>query len=136
MRTFWTLTISTLAQAAGNVMVSKGMRGIPQTEGLMRAVWEAAREPWVIGGTLLLIVFFALYAAALSWADLSFVLPVTAFGYVLNAALGHYLLAEPVSATRWAGTLLICVGVILVARTGPSTVRRAHHGPAVRAGRA
>ncbi len=121
MKTFWTLTLSMLAQAAGNVMVSKGMKSISQAEGLLRAVEEAVRQPWVIGGTVLLIVFFALYAAALSWADLSFVLPVTAFGYVLNAALGHFLLAEPISPTRWAGTILICVGVALVARTNAST---------------
>ena len=117
MKTFWTLTISMLAQAAGNVMVSKGMKCVSQADGLLRAVWDAAQQPWVVGGILLLMVFFALYAAALSWADLSFVLPVTAFGYALNAVFAHYFLAERVSATRWAGTLLICIGVVLVVRT-------------------
>ncbi len=120
MRTFWTLTVSMLAQAAGNIMVSKGMKDVSQDGGLLHAAWNAAQEPWVIGGTLLLMVCFALYTATLSWADLSFVLPVTAFGYVLNAALAHYFLAEPVSATRWTGTILICVGVAVVARTQSS----------------
>jgi drug/metabolite transporter (DMT)-like permease len=128
MRTFWTLTISMLAQSIGNVMVSKGMKSVSQADGLFPAVLQAAQQPWVIGGTLLLLVFFALYAAALSWADLSFVLPVTAFGYVLNAAFASFFLDEPISLTRWAGTLLICVGVVLVARTPATTPSPALEG--------
>ena len=59
---------------------------------------------------MLLIVFFALYSAALSWADLSFVLPATAFGYVLNVAAGYYFLNETVSPIRWAGAVIITAG--------------------------
>jgi drug/metabolite transporter (DMT)-like permease len=69
-------------------------------------------------GTLLLIVFFVLYSAALSWADLSFVLPATAFGYVLNVAAGYYFLNESVSPARWAGSVVITLGVFLVSRSG------------------
>ena len=74
---------------------------------------------WV--GTLLLIVFFVLYSAALSWADLSFVLPATAFGYVLNVAAGHYFLGELVSNRRWAGAVIITLGVLFVSRSGQRT---------------
>jgi uncharacterized membrane protein len=42
------------------------------------------------------------------------VLPATSIGYVLNVALAHQLLNEYVSTTRWTGTMLICLGVILV----------------------
>jgi drug/metabolite transporter (DMT)-like permease len=75
---------------------------------------------WV--GTLLLIVFFALFSAALSWADLSFVLPATAFGYVLNVAAGYYFLNETVSPRRWAGAVIITLGVLFVSRSGHRTV--------------
>jgi len=71
---------------------------------------------WV--GTLLLIVFFVLFSAALSWADLSFVLPATAFGYVLNVAAGNYFLGESVSNRRWAGAAIITLGVLFVSRSG------------------
>ena len=67
--------------------------------------------------TLLLIIFFVLYAVLLSWADLSFVLPASSFGYVLNVALAHYLLLEPVSMSRWFGTMLISIGVVVVSMT-------------------
>ena len=57
----------------------------------------------------------------LSWADLSYVLPVTAFGYVLNAVLGRVFLGEQVTPARWAGTLLIMAGVVLVGLGNPKT---------------
>jgi len=48
---------------------------------------------------------------------LSYVLPVTSLGYVANAAMGHYFLDERVTLQRWAGTLLIVAGTVLVGRS-------------------
>jgi drug/metabolite transporter (DMT)-like permease len=62
---------------------------------------------------------------ALSWADLTFVMPATAFGYVVVALLGRFWLHEPVSVYRWAGILLIVCAVGFVA-DGPS---RTEHPP-------
>jgi uncharacterized membrane protein len=59
--------------------------------------------------------------AMLSWADLSYVAPVTAIGYVLNALMGRAFLGERVSGARWAGTLLIVAGVALVGSTSIRT---------------
>lgn len=50
----------------------------------------------------------------MSWADLSFVLPVTSIGYVVVALLGRFLLHENVSSERWLGIFLILCGAILV----------------------
>ena len=81
--------------------------------------------PWVTLGICLLITWMISRMFLLSWADLSYVLPVTAFGYVLNALLGRLFLGEIVTPARWAGTLLIMAGVILVglgnSHTGEST---------------
>lgn len=70
-------------------------------------------------GILLLIGFFASYLTALSWADLTFVLPATAFGYVIIALLAHFWLHETISLERWTGILLVTLGVGFVAQ-GPS----------------
>jgi drug/metabolite transporter (DMT)-like permease len=79
----------------------------------------AVFTPWVITGIVLLIGFFASYLTALSWADLTFVLPATAFGNVIVAFLARFWLHEPISLQRWAGIVLITVGVGFVAH-GPS----------------
>ncbi len=84
---------------------------------LIKTGFHVVSNGWMILGVLLLLVFLAAYLTALSWADLSFVLPATAPAYLLNAGLSKIFLHEEVSATRWAGTLLIVTGTWLVART-------------------
>jgi drug/metabolite transporter (DMT)-like permease len=83
----------------------------------------AVFTPWVAAGIALLIGFFASYLTALSWADLTFVLPATAFGNVIVALLARFWLHEPISIQRWAGIVLITVGVGFVAN-GPSLTER------------
>lgn len=83
----------------------------------------AVFTPWVAAGIALLIGFFASYLTALSWADLTFVLPATAFGNVIVALLARFWLHEPISMQRWAGIVLITVGVGFVAH-GPSLTER------------
>jgi drug/metabolite transporter (DMT)-like permease len=133
MKTATVLIIAILAQAAGDVFLSRGMKSIASLDvsggGLSESLsqvshiaFQAMQSPMIWIGTLLLIVFFALYSAALSWADLSFVLPATAFGYVLNVAAGYYFLNETVSTRRWAGAVIITLGVLFVSRSGHRTV--------------
>ena len=55
--------------------------------------------------------------ALLSLADLSFVLPVTAVGYVISTVLAHIFLNEQVSLERWIGTGLIFLGTAVVGFT-------------------
>jgi uncharacterized membrane protein len=78
-------------------------------------------NPGVLAGVLLLIFWMLSRMALLSWADLSFVLPVTSLGYVLSVAAGAALLGERVSAARWTGTMMIVAGTALVGLTSPRT---------------
>jgi drug/metabolite transporter (DMT)-like permease len=132
MKTAVVLITAIVAQAFGDVCLTKGMKAIAvlETGGggfgeLLSQVshfgYHALQSPMVWAGTLLLIVFFVLFSAALSWADLSFVLPATAFGYVLNVAAGSYFLGESVSNRRWAGAMIITLGVLFVSRSGQAT---------------
>jgi drug/metabolite transporter (DMT)-like permease len=66
---------------------------------------------------LLLILWMLSRMTLLSWADLSYVLPVTALGYVLTALMGRFFLGEHVSLGRWAGIALIMGGVSMVGDT-------------------
>lgn len=128
MKTAIVLIIAIFAQTAGDVYLTKGMKAIiveDASSGRLSQLFEialqVAQSPQVLIGTALLIVFFALYSAVLSWADLSFVLPATAFGYVLNVAAGYYFLNETVSPVRWAGAAIITLGVVFVSRSEERT---------------
>ena len=78
-------------------------------------------QPWVSLGVVLLIVWTLCRMALLSWADLSYVLPVTSVGYVLVAIVGRVLLHEQITNRRWAGIALIMAGVALVGGGAPRT---------------
>jgi uncharacterized membrane protein len=112
-----------LTASVGDTLLSHGMRQVgPVSLAHLGLLMAAMTNPWVITGILCLLGFFASYLTALSWADLTFVLPSTAFGYVVVALLSKFWLHEPVSLYRWAGIVLIVCGVGFVAN-GPSLTK-------------
>lgn len=109
-----------LTASVGDTLLSHGMKQVGTVDlAHLGLLLFALTNPWVIVGILCLIGFFASYLTALSWADLTFVLPSTAFGYVVVALLSHFWLGEDISLSRWAGITLIVCGVGFVAR-GPA----------------
>jgi uncharacterized membrane protein len=106
----------------GNVSLSWGMKH--QNAELGLSPWTYIRlifSPWVLLGTMLLILWLLSRMTLLGWADLSYVLPVTAIGYVLTALVGRYFLGEAISYQGWAGTVFIVAGIILVGMTQANT---------------
>jgi drug/metabolite transporter (DMT)-like permease len=85
---------------------------------------EALFNPWVALGTVILIVFFVSLMDALSWADLTYVMPATALGYVLTALASSWILHEHVSIYRWMGVVVISLAVGVV--TGGKAKTTAH----------
>ena len=119
-----------LTASVGDTLLSHGMTQVgPVSVGHLGMLLVAMRNPWVITGILCLLGFFASYLTALSWADLTFVLPSTAFGYVVVALLSKFWLHETVSLYRWAGIVLIVCGVGFVAN-GPSLTQHDSRHPA------
>jgi drug/metabolite transporter (DMT)-like permease len=118
-RLFAVLTI--LTNVAGNSALTKGMQQLGDIGNSPLALIAALFHPWVAIGVALLIVWTLTQMALLSWADLSYVLPVTATSYVLAAFAGCWLLGEDVSAARWIGILLVSAGVMLVGQTKANT---------------
>jgi drug/metabolite transporter (DMT)-like permease len=112
--------------SVGDTFLSKGMKQVgPVSLHHLLTLLVALRNPWVFSGILFLILFFASYLTALSWADLTFVLPATGFGYVIVALLSKFWLHETLSPARWFGIFLITLGVGFVTR-GPSYTNHNH----------
>src|SRR5215469_5122007 len=100
------LALVSLCAPLGDTCLSRGMTHLPPVSLAHPAtLLGAVFTPWIAFGILLLIGFFASYLTALSWADLTFVLPATAFGNVIVALLAKVWLHEEISLQRWAGII-------------------------------
>lgn len=126
LRKYLVLAGVTVFAAAGDSMLSHGMK---QTGSVslhhLQSIILAVLNPWVAVGILLLLAFFAAYMNALSWADLTYVLPATSLGYVLLALVAKFALHEQISLMRWLGIALISGGVGFVAG-GPALTSPGH----------
>ncbi|HEY6765987.1 MAG TPA: EamA family transporter [Candidatus Sulfotelmatobacter sp.] len=130
-RKYLVLAGVTVFAPAGDTLLSLGMK---QTGNIsihhLQSVIFALANPWVVLGILLLLGFFASYTTALSWADLTYVLPATSLGYVMLAFVARFWLHEQVSPLRWAGIALISGGVGFVAGGPALTLHEPHDGSA------
>jgi drug/metabolite transporter (DMT)-like permease len=119
VKTWVCATVVVLSNVFGNFFLKKGMPAdLPTPWSYITVLFH----PWVALGVVLLVLWMTSRMTLLSWADLSYVLPVTAIGYVLVALLGHLLLNEQIPVKRWAGIALIVAGVALVSLgTAPRT---------------
>lgn len=120
-RQYLILALVAICAPLGDSCLSRGMRHMPAiTLAHPFALIAAVFTPWIVLGIALLIGFFASYLTALSWADLTYVMPATAFGNVIVALLSRFCLGESISWQRWTGIVLITMGVGFVAQ-GPSS---------------
>jgi drug/metabolite transporter (DMT)-like permease len=113
------LAITVLANTGGEMAVSRAMKDFGEVKNfrvaalfaLFRQVFRSGWMWLAIG--LLTLGFFSLLTV-LSWADVSFVIPATALSYVVGGLGAKLLLGERLTAARWAGIVLVSVGVALV----------------------
>jgi uncharacterized membrane protein len=120
LKTSFFTVLVILTSVAGNFSLSWGMREVGRLVSASPLAYvRAVFNPWVALGISLLLVWLFAQMALLSWADLSYVLPVTSIGYVLSALAGKLFMREAITGWRWAGIALIVAGVLLVARTAP-----------------
>ncbi len=107
------------AGTGGELCVARAMKVVGEVKdfrpsALLRLVPRVLRVPWIwVGLTLMGTAFFSLLAV-LSMENVSLVVPVTALSYAAGALGGKFFLGEQVTPRRWAGVLLVCVGVALV----------------------
>ncbi|KAF0215903.1 MAG: hypothetical protein FD174_3913 [Geobacteraceae bacterium] len=122
LKTLIIMILAVTAGTVGDLLLAKGMKEMGDISamnlrGILQVAFQALTTPKLIIGTAMLSVFFFLWLAVLSWEDLSVALPMQALNYVLVAFLSQYFLGEVVTPMRWAGTILVCVGVLLITKS-------------------
>lgn len=119
LRKYLVLAGVSIFAPVGDSLLSYGMKQVGNIS--VRNIPDlllAITNPWVGLGIIFLLGFFASYMTALSWADLTYVLPASSLGYVLLALIARSALHEQVSLTRWFGIALVSSGVGFVT-SGP-----------------
>ena len=114
------LAILILCGAVGDVSLAKGMKqvgALPRLRpgALLVLGSKMARNGAVLLGLLSLIAGFLTFLVLLSWADLSFIVPATSLHFVLATLGAKWILQEHISRVRWFGTILVGLGVALLA---------------------
>ena len=135
MKTLAIIFVAALCAAVGETFLSFGMRRIGEVSWRTPSEWPGwfatiITSPYIVAGTALLACFFFLYLISLARADLSYVLPLTSFSYIVAAVLAKLYLKEDVSWYRWAGILVIMGGITLIAAGSGSHTASGHAGDA------
>ncbi len=129
VRTLALVVLMVLCTSTGDVLLKGGMRAIGPVQfepgALISSFTKTVTSGWIWLGIACLLSAMMCYLMLLSWADYSYVMPASSFGYAVVTLLGVLILRENVTSARWAGVALICVGVALVGRTEPRTTRTA-----------
>jgi drug/metabolite transporter (DMT)-like permease len=131
LKTYIMILIMVTVTPLGDIFLRKGMAEIGAMVSWAPAdvfhfFFRAFTSPLIWLGIALQLAFFIAYLLVLSWADYSYVQPVsTAIAYPLIALLARFALHESVTPTRWAGVLVICLGVFIVGRTQVKTTEDA-----------
>jgi uncharacterized membrane protein len=133
-KTYLLISLMVIFGPLGNVLLGKGMKhigavsiGTPAEALNFLSSVIASGTIWL--GILALIIFFVANILVLSWADYSYVQPASSVAYGMSALLGHFLLREVVTPTRWMGVLIICLGVLVVGHTPPRTTEPKYTEP-------
>ena len=119
MKTAILIAIIVLADSVGDVLLTKGMRQVGELStfaprALLAIARRAVRNHHFLASIVFMVTHFVGFLAVLSWADLSVVFPATTLVYVIGTLAAKFILQETISTHRWAGTMLVCLGVGLV----------------------
>ncbi|MEQ1884204.1 MAG: EamA family transporter [Bryobacteraceae bacterium] len=106
---------------SGEIAIARGSKEVGEPASLrplelLRFLGKVMRTRWLMLGIVLMAISFYALLLLLSWQPVSFVIPASALSYVVGTVGAKYVLHEEISGSRWAGVLLVCIGVALVAK--------------------
>jgi multidrug transporter EmrE-like cation transporter len=113
------LGVLVLGSTGGEIAITYGMKATGEPEhftlrALLRFLGRAFRNGWFWAGVPLMALSFYSLLVLLSWEPISLVIPASALSYVVGTFGAKYILGEDVTLARWAGVVLVCLGVALV----------------------
>jgi len=96
------------------VLVCTVLEGVAQVFLKRSALAFARKHVWITFGFLFFAVEAVLYTDALRYLDVSTAFPIGSVSFVVVTILSQWFLGEKVTASRWIGIVLICIGTAMV----------------------
>src|SRR5215475_404579 len=126
MKTLLLLCSLVVGSSLGEILSAKGMRNVGEIsfrpKALIGALGRIIRSHYLFAGVVCMAVAFFSFIGLLSYADLSFIAPLTAVTYITNTLGARFFLKERISKERWLGTLLVAIGVAVISLDKPVEV--------------
>lgn len=113
------IVIVVLTNTVGNLFLAIGIKQMPPFSmgSLFHYFLLFVSNGWILGGVALMATWMLSQLTMYSWADLTYVIPVTASAYILTAFLAKFVLGEEITAIHWTGICVISIGAGFVFET-------------------
>ncbi len=110
------IVIGGFAQVYMKLGVTK-LGGVELKDLISKRLISIIFDKYVFTGIILYTITTLLWFVILSKAELSFVYPLAALGYIVTALLAKFYFHEEITLLRWFGILLIIGGAYLVIKS-------------------
>jgi multidrug transporter EmrE-like cation transporter len=115
------IVISLACSLGGQLVLKAGASSTgsfaPVGAGPITVLLASARSPLIWIGLILSGASAFTWIIVLTKVDLSLAYPLGAINYALAVVLSRFILAEPVPPLRWLAILVICTGIVMLARS-------------------
>ena len=111
------ILVSVLLNASAQIALRSAARtglGVGQGSAPVEILIDVVSRPGIIGGVVLYGLSLVSWVAVLSRAEASLAYPFLAFGFVIVAIAGHFLLGEVLTPRRAMAIAIIVAGVALL----------------------
>ncbi len=121
MKAFLLLLIAVLLSVTGELFLKHGMNRVGllslQMADLLPGLWRTFTTPAILAGFGLVFAGSIFWLAVISRVELSWAYPMLSLGYVIGVIASWLILGEQFSIYRLAGVLVVCSGVLIIARS-------------------
>ena len=115
------IVFGVMLNASAQLALKQGMRQIGYFDFKLgncgHILLAVAASPYILAGMACYIVSVVVWLLVLSRVEVSYAYPLLSIGYIVTAFAGRLFFHEAIGVTRWAGIIVICVGVWLITRS-------------------
>ncbi len=124
------IVVVVVTNTIGNLLLAIGLGKLPHLSMASIPGYLVAflSNGWILAGIALIAIWMLSQLSMYTWADLTYVLPITTSSYIVTAFLGKFVLHQHISLARWVGIVVITAGVLLVAETPLRTSSEPENG--------